>query len=617
MTTWIGPTRRSVISLLLLLWQMIYLGTRTFTWDSLRHGAIDLRPLNRPLRLLTLCGLALILGFLFSLLFNDLLRLNGRLEPLTIESTATRGLLVPSLAVPLTLIALTLGWGYILTGALHVRPAVRWPTLLIYLLFGLMPLSSSMLTLQTMAGAGLTLIVLLLLVVGFILLPRWPLPLPLEFSLMVGLHGLVVLFSLIFGVQNQLMSDGELRVSSLVSALMDNNIILIAPFLFIAGLGWIDFGLEASGWVAKSVRSRLQDSPGLPGPDRPGERVEGSGPDALAPAWVAILLLGLFLVYRLFGPGRDLVTGQIDGRQWGALAGAAVMGAGLIPMTIWRSRRPAASAQAGAGVVPRRLIVALILLGLLVQIFLLLLIQFASLLPLLNPLGEGVLASYNRFLVSIGRWSDLEPQYRPLLMAAAGLLIAWLAGRRGYIALAGYGLLLAWLRILAWLMGSGRPLYALRFSHAEVEIIVLLALAGLSLFWLARRRLNGERATRLLALAVLMALLNQTDFLDNPFSPFFGFAGVFFLVFGILWNVLTAGGQFANAGSPGFPRASRLLLYLGYVLFSISVTHWYLVSHNLEQQILQSDLNFSGFVTYGLPLAYLALVEGGQRLLAE
>src|SRR5262245_42459527 len=229
----VGPSRRSFITLLLVLWQMTYLGVRTFTWDSLREGAIDLRPLSRPLRLLTLSGLVLILGFLFSLLFNDLLRVNGPLEPLTVESTATPGLLVPSLAVPLTLIALTLGWGYILTGALHVRPAVRWPVFVIYLLFGLLPLSSQTFPFHPVAGGWLPLLVLALLVVAFVLLPRRPLPLSLEFCLLAGLHGLVVLVSLNYSVQNQLLSDGELRVSSLLTALLDNSIILIAPLLFL------------------------------------------------------------------------------------------------------------------------------------------------------------------------------------------------------------------------------------------------------------------------------------------------------------------------------------------------------------------------------------------------
>ena len=162
-----------------------------------------------------------------------------------------------------------------------------------------------------------------------------------------------------------------------------------------------------------------------------------------------------------------------------------------------------------------------------------------------------------------------------------------------------------------------RPLYALRYTYAEVDTIMLLVFTGLTLLWLARRRFTGSLALRLLALALLMAVLNQTAFLDNPFSPLFGFAGVFFLVFGIMWSVLTAGGQFANTNSPGFPRASRLLLYIGYVLLSVSVAHWYLVSHNIDLQIVQSNYNFAGFRTFGLPLAFLALVEGGRRLVEE
>ncbi len=178
-------------------------------------------------------------------------------------------------------------------------------------------------------------------------------------------------------------------------------------------------------------------------------------------------------------------------------------------------------------------------------------------------------------------------------------------------------MILAWSQALAWLTRAGRPLAALQYTYADVDMVGLLALTTLALAWLLRRRLTGERALRLLGLALLMALLNQTAFLDNPFSPLFGIAGVFFLVFGIAWSILTAGGKFVNQSSPGLPRDSRLLLYIGYVLLSVSVAHWYLVSHNIAVQIVQSDINVAGFLVLGLPLAYLTLVEGGERLLRE
>ena len=62
----------------------------------------------------------------------------------------------------------------------------------------------------------------------------------------------------------------------------------------------------------------------------------------------------------------------------------------------------------------------------------------------------------------------------------------------------------------------------------------------------------------LLVVTVLSALLNETDFLRNPFSPLFRLAGISFLAFGILWGVLTAGGRYTNAEMPIFrPLVTR------------------------------------------------------------
>ena len=110
----------------------------------------------------------------------------------------------------------------------------------------------------------------------------------------------------------------------------------------------------------------------------------------------------------------------------------------------------------------------------------------------------------------------------------------------------------------------------LSYRYEQVDILATLLLTVLALFWLIRRTLSPERTIRLLVIALLLALLNQTDFLDNPFSPLFSFAGVAFLIFGIIWNILMAG-SFANLSSPGLPRESRLLLYIGYVLISVAI----------------------------------------------
>jgi hypothetical protein len=587
MISFLGPTRRSLIGLLLTVWQIVRTGAQTFVWGAVRDGAIDLRPLSRALRLLTLAGLLLILAFLLSLLFNDFLRITGPLEFLVDDSTETRGLLAPSAAIPLTLAAMTLAWGYILVGALHVRRDVRWATLFVYLLFGFLPLlSSAVASLDTDAIWWIMLVVLALLIVCFAVLPRWALPLPLEWSIVLALHGAVMLLALYTQARTQIISDGELPVSGLASSLVQSSILLIAPFLYIAGLGWADFGLEVSGWTARAVQRH-------------------------AAVLFVTLILVVFLAYRIFGLASGLLADGVDERQLGAWGGAALLCAGLATIAAWRRRRPA------GGEVPRRLIVLLISLALSFQLLLVMAIQFGTILALMSPLAPGAQALFDRFLQSIITLSEQETRYRALAVAVAGLLIAWAAARRNNNTVATYGLILALYQALAWLTSAGRPLYALRYTYAEVDTIVLLVFAGLTLFWLGRRRFTSPLALRLLALALLMAVLNQTAFLDNPFSPLFGFAGVFFLVFGIMWSVLTAGGQFANTSSHGFPRASRLLLYIGYVLLSVSVAHWYLVSHNIGLQIVQSNYNFAGFRTFGLPLAFLALVEGGRRLVEE
>jgi len=137
-------------------------------------------------------------------------------------------------------------------------------------------------------------------------------------------------------------------------------------------------------------------------------------------------------------------------------------------------------------------------------------------------LGMVMLAQATRLRLFLVAMSELEHQHRPLLLACAGLLLARVAWRRRAATLAAYAMILAWSQALVWLTRAGRPLAALQFTYADVDTLGLLALTALTLIWLGRRRLTGERALRLLGLALLMALLNQTAFLDNPFSPLFG-----------------------------------------------------------------------------------------------
>lgn len=575
-------TRRGASALLLALWQITTTATHTFVWDGLRAGAIDLRPLGRTLRLLAAAGLLLIVLFLLGIVFNGALRVSGPLETIG-SSTPTRGLVVPALAVPITLAAVALGWGYLLAGALHARPVIRWGTLVAYLCFGALPLARQFASFGVSAEGWAALALLALLVVCFVALPRTRWPLAVEWSIVLLAQGGVLLLGLTGAARGQLLRN-EPVVNDFVDSLVLQLLFFIAPFLFIAGRGWVDFALDASGWAARAVQRH-------------------------ASAAIVSLLLFVLLGYRLYGLVAALTNDGIRSEQWGAWGGAALLLGGVAAVAWWRARQPA------GGSVPLRLLTIFAALIPALQILLVVGANLALAWLLLQPFRPDLVADANTITGTQLALSNAEPTVRPLLIALAAAVVAAVAAQRANATLAAFGMSLAWNQLLAWLTRAGRPLEALGFAFADVDALLLVGMALVGLLWAARRQLTPERALRLLALALLFALLNQTDFLDNPFSPLFGFAGVFFLVFGIVWNVLNAGGQFVNHDTPGLPRASRLLLYTGYVLITLSVTHWFLVSHNIAMQRNQGIWNVSGFTLLGLPLAYLALVEGGARLI--
>jgi hypothetical protein len=99
-------------------------------------------------------------------------------------------------------------------------------------------------------------------------------------------------------------------------------------------------------------------------------------------------------------------------------------------------------------------------------------------------------------------------------------------------------------------------------------------------------------------------LLRQTDYISNRFSPFVGSGGIGFIAFGILWDALTIG-AWANEGSRGLPRVSRIFLYLGYVLMTVTVINWAVVSHDLAAVgHLTGDLGLVGLEAFGKPMLY-------------
>ena len=128
--------------------------------------------------------------------------------------------------------------------------------------------------------------------------------------------------------------------------------------------------------------------------------------------------------------------------------------------------------------------------------------------------------------------------------------------------------------------------------------------AAVAAFWTVRRTLTEDRTRRLLLLVVITLLMRQTGFIEDPFSPVLGFTGVGMIALGLIWDALTIG-FWANEGSRGLPRASRIWLYLGYILFSIAVLNWAVASHDILQvDFFTGQAALGGFGIFGKPLIY-------------
>jgi hypothetical protein len=144
--------------------------------------------------------------------------------------------------------------------------------------------------------------------------------------------------------------------------------------------------------------------------------------------------------------------------------------------------------------------------------------------------------------------------------------------------------------------------------------VLLFSLVGVYL--LLTKKLNGEKAGQLFFLLTITFLLRQTNFISSPFSPLFGFAGVGFIAFGVLWDALTSG-SWANTSTPGLSRTTRIFLYLGYVILTVTVINWALTTHDLSSlSNLTGNTALVGLDRFGRPMLYAIFALTLSRILA-
>jgi hypothetical protein len=543
------PTRLTLTTLIGLLWAVTFGGIRDFVWADLKEGSISLKGLSLSVRGLVILGFALLFAMIGVLLFNDLWRGLFPLLP-ALNGVTGRGSLVPAALLPLTLFMFTLAWSFALVGALYSHWAVRLGVLILYLgtgtlwslsLFASVTLSSSLM------WGGLALLGMGGIVVIFAV-SRWIKPPPaLAFPLLLGAVALT-------HVVAQFQSVTDLRMTGIPLVLGNIGVtlavlqILILPLLFLIGLDIADFVRQAARWPIEILRERL-------------------------PGYLLLIALPFLLGWRLWIVFADL---------WGQLQTAPLETVlppylGALGVPLWVGVLWFLTSRGG------------------------------------HPDGEGINRAVARWalIIILGYYvvqsvdgyapgPDLLLLVSPMAILG-GLVLAWRGHRPLGLYLSLVGAIHLW-SLLTELDAPLRWFYWDRPVMVEFWWVVIFALTAL--WWGLRGRLDVERAGNLLFLLLILILLRQTDFIENPFSPFFAFAGIGFIAFGIAWDVLTAG-SWANVSTPGLPRISRIFLYLGYVLITVTVINWALTAHDLNTiEQFTGGVAMAGLTRFGRPFLY-------------
>ena len=536
------PTRGTLIALLGFLWAISFGAVRDFVWADLREGMIDLRGLGRPVRAIAWIGFSLLALMLLALLFNDFWRASSPLLTLT-EPLPGRGRMLPVALLPATLFLLSVSWAFLLAGALRSHIAVRLAMLFLFLPAAGLWLANSLSSVAVAGfGPGLILGVLATLAVpAFFVIASRTRPRPaLEFFILLLLAALIFIPTQADDIESWRQLGSPLMVAK-IEAMLGFLGYLILPLLLLVGVDIANFARQASTWTMKVATQRF-------------------------PFWLEIGALILLLGLRFQFVIREAV-GRVgrDGASATALAYAGAFGVIAVTALAWllvtripaaKSREAAQSAgaaapfdagrdpvsapdAAGAG---ERLALPLIVASNGAQ-----LIVFAGLwislglLPLLS-VASAISGASDRFGKAA---ADPWPVAIDFVAVAVAVYLAR-QGRRGpALYLAVFGLLALWFELTT----SGRALARLTWEGPEpTDFWLVVTLVAVAVFWALRRQLTEQRVAALLFAGILVGLLRQTDFISSPFSPLFGFAGLGFLVFGLAWDVLTAG-SWANNGT--------------------------------------------------------------------
>ncbi len=552
--------------------------SRVLLWGEAWAGHIELRGETPVFRVAVWLGLLLAAGLSCLVPWVGQLRGAGPLLSLPMATGERTMPTVPLPAVPLAYGLLALAWAYILTGAARASWGIRALVLIPFAAFSLTLASRSDLADPaawpwTLLSWSASLLLLLWVGIGPGLYRRWD-SLAVHFVLIT----LLCAGALLGGyLSAELPGRGVDVMGRSAAVRLGSNLSLLAslvvPFFLLSGSAVAGIALElgqiGSRWLEASIKPVL---------------------------WKGAL--GLFLLLRTAWLWLwPLGIGQPRPLRWGAVALVGCLLAVFWALHRWRHRRETEPIWGN-------LLPVLLLAGPLplFQLFLAAVILVALLLP---ASGTWV-GHFALFLEQVGT-AFLRFGQNYTWAVGGGLILAgiflWRRFPRGAFSLLCLGF---WM--VLW--KATRPLNLLGAAAFDLEdftAIGTLVLAGLFLLALLRRRLTPAVLFGLGVSALTFWFLEGYPLLSAPLSPLNSLPGVgnFFLAVSMLLSLLSQGVPFGvNRGTPGFPRESRALLFLGYGLLSVLLASWSI----LTRQGKYEGYAEVGFLLIGLPLCLAGLL---------
>jgi hypothetical protein len=545
-----------------------------------REGRIRLAGLDAPTWVLAAVGIVALAALSVSVLFADSFRA-GRLVDL--GTTGGRTDFLPAAMLPVTLVAMGLAWTLILSGACRASWPVRVGAAFAFLVINAAISKPAALSVRRSAALeiGPTLasvayyvvpgIVLLSLILDRIRPTRRVTPTAIPALLAAGL---LAFFGALLWVHT---GNEEVDLVVYVPTFVDGAIIelqgLLVPMVMVGGLGVVGFAHAVAG-------------------------------AASTPAWAARrtvalgLLAGLLAVKLWIQLGRHLgerldAIGQAPVRAAFTLALLALLVAGARALRRWLGpSRPEVEA-----VQERLLFAAALLLALpgLVSMLVLAVQQF-----IVTQL-DWISAAKLLLRFPFSGWLLVADVLIWIAALVAGVLLVRARDRPVRRELGGALALVA-----GWELCFAVPSLLERFPGFDdvlFDVALTVAVAG---YAAARwRRLDAAAAVRLAAFVAFAWLVSTKGDWLGIVASIFGFPAIAVVLIG-LWFTILAGSAFTSVEGARIPRASRPLIWIGYLVLSMTLLQWFQSSHSIDPT---AEAGARAFIELGIPLAAWLLVR--------